>query len=112
MSTSTTQNQTNVETLLLQHFATLATGPGGIARLRELILQLAVQGKLGTQDENDEPASVLLERIRREKEQLVKEGEIKASKLNPLFSPPSPNSIASSKRLIGSWNSAINLKHS
>ena len=37
--------------LLFEHFATLATAPDGIARLRELILQLAVQGKLGTQDD-------------------------------------------------------------
>jgi len=70
--------------LLFQHFATLATGPDGITRLRELILQLAVQGKLGTQDESDEPASLLLERIRKEKERLVKEGKIKASKSLPL----------------------------
>jgi hypothetical protein len=49
--------------LLFEHFATLATAPDGIARLRELILKLAVHGKLGTQDAADEPASVLLERI-------------------------------------------------
>lgn len=49
--------------LLFEHFATLATAPDGIARLRELILQLAVQGKLGTQDAGDELASVLLKRI-------------------------------------------------
>jgi type I restriction enzyme S subunit len=42
--------------LLFEHFATLATAPDGIARLRELILQLAVQGELGTQDARDEPA--------------------------------------------------------
>jgi len=53
--------------ILFEHFATLATAPDGIARLRELILQLAVQGKLGTQDAGDEPASVLLEKIKAEK---------------------------------------------
>jgi len=66
--------------LLFEHFATLATAPNGIARLRELILQLAVQGKLGTQDVGDEPALKLVERIRKEKERLVKEGTIKKDK--------------------------------
>ena len=41
-----------------EQFATFAEAPNGVAKLRELILQLAVQGKLGTQDVNDEPASV------------------------------------------------------
>jgi type I restriction enzyme S subunit len=64
--------------LLFEHFTTLATAPEGIPRLRELILQLAVQGKLGTQDPGDEPASVLLERIKKEKDRLVKSGDIKS----------------------------------
>ena len=46
----------------------------------EKILDLAIRGKLVPQDPNDEPASVLLERIRAEKEQLIKEGKIKRSK--------------------------------
>ena len=46
-------------------------------QLKNSILQMAVQGKLVPQDPNDEPASVLLERIRAEKEQLIKEGKIK-----------------------------------
>ncbi len=79
-----TETNTPETDLLFQHFGTLATGPDGIARLRELILQLAVQGKLGTQDEGDEPASVLLERIRKEKERLVKEGRIKMKTLPTL----------------------------
>ena len=49
-------------------------------KLRQKILDLAIHGKLVPQDPNDEPASVLLERIRAEKEQLVKEGKIKKSK--------------------------------
>ena len=49
-------------------------------KLRQKILDLAIRGKLVTQDPNDEPASVLLERIRAEKEQLIKEGKIKRSK--------------------------------
>ena len=49
-------------------------------QLKNSILQMAVQGKLVPQDPNDEPASVLLERIRKEKEQLIKEGKIKKNK--------------------------------
>ena len=49
-------------------------------RLKKSILQEAVQGKLVPQDPNDEPASVLLERIRAEKEQLIKAGKIKRDK--------------------------------
>ena len=51
-------------------------------QLKNSILQMAVQGKLVPQDPNDEPVSVLLERIRAEKEQLIKEGKIKKEK-NP-----------------------------
>ena len=46
--------------------------------LRQKILDLAIRGKLVPQDPNDEPASVLLERIRAEKQQMVKEGKLKA----------------------------------
>ena len=49
-------------------------------KLRQKILDLAIHGKLVPQDPNDEPASVLLERIRTEKERLIKEGKIKRSK--------------------------------
>jgi type I restriction enzyme S subunit len=55
----------------------------GIAKLRELILELAVRGKIVPQDPEDEPASVLLERIEAEKERLYKEGEIKKPKKLP-----------------------------
>ena len=51
-------------------------------QLKNSILQMAIQGKLVPQDPNDEPASVLLEKIRKEKEQLIKEGKIKKEK-NP-----------------------------
>ena len=49
-------------------------------KLRQKILDLAIHGKLVPQDPNDEPASVLLERIKVEKERLIKEGKIKRSK--------------------------------
>ena len=51
-----------------------------IKKLRQKILDLAIRGKLVPQDPNDEPASVLLERIKAEKERLIKEGKIKRSK--------------------------------
>ena len=49
-------------------------------KLRQKVLDLAIRGKLVPQDPNDEPASVLLERIRKEKELLIKEGKIKRDK--------------------------------
>ncbi|WP_337908881.1 restriction endonuclease subunit S [Vibrio cholerae] len=66
----------------------------GIKKLRELILELAVRGKLVPQDPNDEPASVLLERITAEKAQLVKEKKIKTtSKLKHVSIAEQPFSI-------------------
>ncbi len=53
-------------------------------QLKNSILQMAVQGKLVPQDPNDEPASVLLARIRKEKEELIKAGKIKKEK-NPSY---------------------------
>src|SRR5574343_1705435 len=66
--------------MLLSNMELLATAPGGVAQLRELILTLAVQGKLGPQDPADEPASVLLQKIRAEKDRLIAEGKIKRDK--------------------------------
>ncbi len=56
-------------------------------KLRQKILDLAIRGKLVPQDPNDEPASVLLERIRVEKERLIKEGKIKRSKKSTSDTP-------------------------
>ena len=56
-------------------------------KLRQKILDLAIRGKLVPQDPNDEPASVLLERIRAEKERLIKEGKIKRSKQSASDTP-------------------------
>lgn len=55
----------------------------GIKKLRELILELAVRGKLVPQDANDEPASVLLEKIAKEKAQLIADKKIKKQKPLP-----------------------------
>lgn len=56
----------------------------GIQKLRELILELAVRGKLVSQDPNDEPAGELLKRIEAEKKSLVKEGKVKKQSLLPI----------------------------
>src|SRR5690606_22595751 len=64
-------------------FDVVADAPGGVQRLRELILQLAVRGKLVPQDPGDEPASVLLERIEAEKERLYAAGKIRKPKKLP-----------------------------
>lgn len=65
---------------LLENFDLLTASVGGVARLRELILSLAVRGRLVPQDPADEPASELLKRIRAEKDRLIKEGKIKRDK--------------------------------
>ena len=62
-------------------------------KLRQKILDLAIRGKLVPQDPNDEPASVLLERIRAEKERLIKEGKIKRSKKTTSDTPHYENDV-------------------
>lgn len=66
--------------VLTDNLPLLAGAPIGIKKLRELILELAVRGKLVPQDANDEPASDLLKRIAEEKARLVAEGKIKKQK--------------------------------
>jgi type I restriction enzyme S subunit len=66
--------------LLTDNLPLLAGAPNGIKKLRELILELAVRGKLVPQDPTDEPASGLLKRIAEEKARLVAEGQIKKPK--------------------------------
>ena len=101
---SLTAHQTLVETLLntllnadqnsfdqaweriAQHFDVLFTTEHSIDQLKQTILQLAVMGKLVPQDPNDESASVLLEKIATEKEQLIKDKVIKKQKPLPPIS--------------------------
>lgn len=73
--------------LLEQHFDTAFAAPDGIAKLRELILTLAMRGKLVEQDPADQPASELLKDIDAEKQRLVKAGKIKAPKPLPPIKP-------------------------
>jgi type I restriction enzyme S subunit len=69
---------------IAEHFDTLFTTEQSIDQLKQTLLQLAVMGKLVSQDPNDEPASTLLKRIQAEKAKLIAVGKIK--KVNPL--PP------------------------
>jgi type I restriction enzyme S subunit len=62
--------------IFLQQFGHLAQGDGGIKKLRDVILQLAVRGKLVAQNPADEPAEVLLKKIEADKKRLMKEGKI------------------------------------
>ena len=78
------------------NFGHLADAPNGVQKLRELILQLAVQGKLVPQDSEDEPASVLLERIDVERNKLVKAKEIRTKKVFEVDDTP--------YELPGSWS--------
>lgn len=80
--------------LLEKHFDTAFAAPNGIKKLRELILALAMQGKLVPQDPNDQPASELLQEIEAEKQRLVKEGQIKKPKpLLPVTEEEKPYSL-------------------
>lgn len=70
----------NAWATLAQHFDDLFITEDSIDQLKQTILQLAVMGKLVPQDPNDEPASELLERIKKEKERLIEDGVIKKQK--------------------------------
>lgn len=73
----------SISSLLEQHFDTAFAAPDGISKLRDLILSLALQGKLVAQDPNDTPASELVKEIEAERKQLVKAGKIKKAKPLP-----------------------------
>lgn len=67
----------------IDNFGVIAEAPGGVAKLKELVLSLAVLGKLGTQDENDEPASESLRSISDRKESKAKKGKGAAAPTSP-----------------------------
>ena len=72
---------------ITQHFGELYSVKENVAELRKAILQVAVMGKLVPQDPNDQSVSELLKKIEAEKQKLIKEGKIKASKpLSPIKS--------------------------
>ena len=72
----------------IEVFDTIAEAPGGIERLRELVLQLAVRGRLVPQIEGDEPAAVLLEQIAEERVRLERAKEIPKQKPVPPLNGP------------------------
>ncbi len=76
--------------MLLSSLNLLAQAPNGVARLRELILTLAVQGKLVPQDPKDEPASALLKKIRAEKDRLIAAKTLKREKDEPALTDDAP----------------------
>ncbi|MDQ1251244.1 MAG: type restriction enzyme subunit, partial [Euryarchaeota archaeon] len=65
--------------VFFENFELFADAPNGIKKLRGLILQLAIKGKLVPQDQNDEPASTVIEKIKAEKNRFVK-GAVAQSK--------------------------------
>lgn len=80
--------------LLEKHFDTAFASPDGIKKLRELILTLAMQGKLVPQDPSEQPTGELLKEIAAEKQRLVKEGKIKKPKpLPPVTEEEKPYSL-------------------
>lgn len=80
--------------LLEKHFDTAFAVPDGIKKLRELILTLAMQGKLVPQDANEQPASVLMKEIEAEKQLLATEGKIKKpKKFSPVMEEEKPYAL-------------------
>ncbi len=83
-----------MSTILLDQFDALVDMPEAVERLRRLVLDLAVRGRLVPQDPDDEPASVLLERIAAQKQRLFKAGEIqKPKRYKPLAKTDEPYSL-------------------
>ena len=68
----------------LEKFDLIADAPGAVAKMRELILEMAVTGKLVSQENSDEPASLLLESAKRERAQLVTSKKIKFRAFSPV----------------------------
>lgn len=79
-----------------EKFDQFADAPGAVAKMRELVLQLAVTGKLVTQDNRDEPASVLLESTEAERAKLVAAKKIKSRPTSPVEFDEQPFDLPSS----------------
>lgn len=76
---------------LFDNFDLIAQAPGEVAKLKETILKLAMQGKLVPQNPDDEPAEELIKRIQAEKDKLIAEGKLKKEKpLSPLTEVEKP----------------------
>ncbi len=80
---------------ICDNFDLMYDTPENVGALRKAIMQLAVQGKLVSQNPNDEPASILLERIIVEKKKLVKEGKIKETGQFPIENEDVPFELPS-----------------
>jgi len=83
LSSKTIDEFANHWQFLCDNFDLIYNDPAHVNKLRQAILQIAVQGKLEPQDPNDEPASELLKHIKTEKEKLIAEGKIKKQKPLP-----------------------------
>ena len=81
---------------LIEKFDLFADAPGAVAKMRELVLTLAVTGKLVTQDERDEPASVLLKSAERERAKLVAAKRIKSRPTAPIDPDEQPYELPTS----------------
>lgn len=79
-------NKQSIE-FLEKEFNIVVDSPGGIKKLRELILTLAMQGRLVEQDPNDQPAEKLIAEIEKEKKRLISKGKIKKQKSMPEITP-------------------------
>ncbi len=93
-----------------EKFDLFADAPGAVVKMRELVLQLAVQGKLIDQLPSDEPATKLLEQVRKSKERLIKDRLIRRQETEPINDDTAPFLIPQSwvwTRLgeIGDWGS-------
>ncbi len=95
---------------LFDNYDLLMDSPNSTVKMRKLILQLAVQGKLVEQDPTDEPASELLKRIKTEKEKLITEGKLKKQKpLPPITEDEIPYELPQGWEWVRMKNIAYNM---
>ena len=94
---------------LIVAFDTLAEAPDGVKRLRELVLQLAVRGKLVPQHPEDEPASVLLARVGAQQARLIKSKTIRQKEMAPVGENESPFDVPPGWSWTRIWNAAHDL---